>query len=53
MADGYGAARWDEVASRCLSCGNCTLACPTCWHDQVLAERALAERDGEIARETS
>lgn len=26
--------RWDEVASRCLSCANCTLACPTCFcHD--------------------
>jgi ferredoxin len=31
MADSYRAARWDEVASRCLTCGNCTLACPTCF----------------------
>jgi sulfhydrogenase subunit beta (sulfur reductase) len=23
--------RWDEVASRCLSCGNCTQVCPTCF----------------------
>lgn len=23
--------RWDEVADRCLACGNCTLACPTCF----------------------
>lgn len=23
--------RWDEVAGRCLTCGNCTLACPTCF----------------------
>lgn len=23
--------RWDDVASRCLSCGNCTLVCPTCF----------------------
>ena len=23
--------RWDEVARRCLSCANCTLACPTCF----------------------
>ena len=21
--------RWDDVASRCLSCGNCTMVCPT------------------------
>jgi sulfhydrogenase subunit beta (sulfur reductase) len=23
--------RWDEVASRCLSCANCTSVCPTCF----------------------
>ncbi|HYP67277.1 MAG TPA: 4Fe-4S dicluster domain-containing protein [Thiobacillaceae bacterium] len=23
--------RWDEVASRCLACGNCTAVCPTCF----------------------
>ncbi|HMD72870.1 MAG TPA: 4Fe-4S dicluster domain-containing protein [Steroidobacteraceae bacterium] len=23
--------RWDEVAERCLSCGNCTMVCPTCF----------------------
>ncbi len=23
--------QWDDVASRCLSCGNCTLVCPTCF----------------------
>jgi ferredoxin len=23
--------RWDDVAGRCLTCGNCTLACPTCF----------------------
>jgi len=22
---------WDAVAERCLSCGNCTLVCPTCF----------------------
>ena len=22
---------WDEVADRCLTCGNCTMACPTCF----------------------
>jgi ferredoxin len=31
MADSHHAARWDDVASRCLSCGNCTMACPTCF----------------------
>jgi len=23
--------RWDEVGKRCLSCGNCTMVCPTCF----------------------
>jgi sulfhydrogenase subunit beta (sulfur reductase) len=24
-------ARWDDVASRCLTCANCTMVCPTCF----------------------
>lgn len=23
--------RWENVASRCLTCGNCTMVCPTCF----------------------
>ncbi|MBK9708787.1 MAG: 4Fe-4S dicluster domain-containing protein [Acidobacteria bacterium] len=23
--------RWEDVASRCLTCANCTMACPTCF----------------------
>jgi ferredoxin len=23
--------QWDDVASRCLACGNCTQVCPTCF----------------------
>ncbi len=26
-----GHPRWEEVAERCLSCGNCTSVCPTCF----------------------
>jgi ferredoxin len=26
---------WDEIAERCLSCGNCTMACPTCFCSTV------------------
>jgi sulfhydrogenase subunit beta (sulfur reductase) len=22
---------WEEIASRCLTCGNCTMVCPTCF----------------------
>jgi sulfhydrogenase subunit beta (sulfur reductase) len=35
MARSDGAARWDDVASRCLTCGNCTMACPTCFCTSV------------------
>jgi len=27
----YESPRWDEVAERCLACGNCTMVCPTCF----------------------
>jgi ferredoxin len=23
--------QWEEVAGRCLTCGNCTMVCPTCY----------------------
>jgi formate hydrogenlyase subunit 6/NADH:ubiquinone oxidoreductase subunit I len=27
--------RWDDIASRCLACTNCTLVCPTCFCTSV------------------
>ena len=27
----YDHPHWDEVGTRCLSCGNCTMVCPTCF----------------------
>jgi sulfhydrogenase subunit beta (sulfur reductase) len=27
--------RWDETAARCLTCGNCTMVCPTCFCTSV------------------
>lgn len=27
--------RWEEVAERCLSCGNCAMVCPTCFCSSV------------------
>ena len=27
--------RWAEVADRCLTCGNCTMVCPTCFCTSV------------------
>ena len=31
LADSRESAHWDDVAERCLTCGNCTLVCPTCF----------------------
>jgi sulfhydrogenase subunit beta (sulfur reductase) len=39
--------RWDEVAERCLTCGNCTMACPTCFCSAVEDANDL---DGSVAR---
>ncbi len=46
MAGSHGAARWDDVAARCLTCGNCTLACPTCFCTSVEDSTDLT---GEVA----
>ncbi|MCV7199339.1 4Fe-4S dicluster domain-containing protein [Mycobacterium angelicum] len=31
LADSRESDQWEEVASRCLTCGNCTMVCPTCF----------------------
>ncbi|MEE1784940.1 4Fe-4S dicluster domain-containing protein [Streptomyces sp. SP17BM10] len=31
MRETLDAERWDDVAARCLTCGNCTMVCPTCF----------------------
>ena len=31
LADSRASEHWSEVASRCLTCGNCTMVCPTCF----------------------
>ena len=33
--------RWQEVATRCLSCTNCTMVCPTCFCSSVTDVAAL------------
>jgi formate hydrogenlyase subunit 6/NADH:ubiquinone oxidoreductase subunit I len=39
--------RWNDVASRCLSCTNCTMVCPTCFCHTVLD---VEELDGNMSR---
>ncbi|HSB85347.1 MAG TPA: 4Fe-4S dicluster domain-containing protein, partial [Ilumatobacteraceae bacterium] len=43
-------ARWDDVASRCLSCTNCTLVCPTCFCSTVEDSTDLTGTTAERAR---
>jgi len=31
LYNNYEHPRWDEVATRCLTCANCTMVCPTCF----------------------
>jgi sulfhydrogenase subunit beta (sulfur reductase) len=42
--------RWEEVANRCLACGNCTMACPTCFCFSVENVSDLAGTETELQR---
>lgn len=43
--------RWDDVADRCLSCGNCTQVCPTCFCSTVEDVTDLAGEEAEHVRQ--
>ena len=43
--------RWQEVANRCLSCGNCTSVCPTCFCHRELDEPALDGKTSAHSRQ--
>ncbi|WP_020524722.1 4Fe-4S dicluster domain-containing protein [Catelliglobosispora koreensis] len=47
LSGSRNAARWDEVAQRCLACGNCTMVCPTCFCTSV---RDTTDLGGDIAQ---
>jgi ferredoxin len=42
--------RWDEVAERCLTCGNCTMVCPTCFCTTVEDHSDLTGTSAERVR---
>lgn len=31
LRESHESPQWQDVASRCLTCGNCTMVCPTCF----------------------
>ena len=43
--------RWDDVANRCLSCGNCTSVCPTCFCHHESETPDLKDVESEHQRE--
>lgn len=42
--------RWLHTAERCLSCGNCTMVCPTCFCSTVEDITSLDGREAERVR---
>jgi sulfhydrogenase subunit beta (sulfur reductase) len=42
--------RWDEVATRCLACTNCTMVCPTCFCHAVEDTSDLSLERSEQSR---
>ncbi len=42
--------RWDDVAARCLACGNCTMVCPTCFCFSVEETSGLTAAGTERGR---
>ncbi len=42
--------RWEQVAQRCLACGNCTMVCPTCFCTTVEQATDLAGETAEQVR---
>jgi sulfhydrogenase subunit beta (sulfur reductase) len=46
----YENPRWEDVASRCLTCGNCTMVCPTCFCTTVEDYTDLSGQTAERRR---
>ena len=51
LARNYEHPRWDEVSERCLTCGNCTMVCPTCFCTTVEDSTDLAGEEAERVRQ--
>lgn len=42
--------RWDDVATRCLTCANCTMVCPTCFCSTVEDHSDLTNTEAQRVR---
>lgn len=46
----YRSGIWDDLGERCLSCGSCSMVCPTCYCYDVNDEAELGSRAGGRSR---
>lgn len=46
----YESEIWDEIGNRCLSCGSCSMVCPTCYCYDVADQAELGSRNGTRLR---
>lgn len=42
--------QWDDVAKRCMTCGNCTMVCPTCFCSTVEDTTDLSGQTADRSR---
>jgi sulfhydrogenase subunit beta (sulfur reductase) len=41
---------WEELGDKCLSCGNCSMVCPTCYCYDVADSAQLGSKSGDRVR---
>lgn len=46
----YESPYWEEVASKCLSCGSCNFVCPTCYCFDVMDQPEINLKEGKRLR---
>ena len=46
----YRSENWTELGEKCLSCGSCSMVCPTCYCYDVADDTQLGSREGKRNR---
>lgn len=50
LLDNFNHPHWEDIAKRCLSCGSCTMVCPTCFCSNILDVTSLTGDSNERIR---